>query len=81
MAVGIWIQSCLVFSFPFFSLGPRNCPGRNLASLELRLILSDILFAFDIEADCRIEDWEEQQSWILWVKRPLYVRLQLRDDL
>ena len=68
-------------AFNPFSLGPRNCLGRNLAYLEMRLILSHLLWTFDIEAEGEIPIWEEQKSWILWEKRPLYVRLNVRDGL
>ena len=34
-----------------FGTGPRVCVGRNLAYLEMRLILSHLLWGFDIELD------------------------------
>ena len=63
-------------AFNPFSLGPRNCLGRNLAYLEMRLVLTHLLWAFDFEAEASIGRWEEQKTWILWEKKPLYVRLK-----
>lgn len=63
-------------AFNPFSLGPRNCLGRNLAYLELRLILSHLLWAFDFELADKEWSWEKQKSWILWEKTPLNVRLK-----
>ncbi|KAL8641848.1 MAG: hypothetical protein Q9228_001395 [Teloschistes exilis] len=54
-----------------FSLGPRNCIGRNLAWLEMRLILSRLVWHFDLEAVADLAGWEEQKTWILWDKQPL----------
>lgn len=36
-------------AFTPFSLGPHNCPGQNLAYLEMRLILARMLWNFDME--------------------------------
>ncbi|KAL8818092.1 MAG: hypothetical protein Q9223_003205 [Gallowayella weberi] len=63
-------------AFNPFSLGPRNCLGRNLAYLELRLILSRLLWEFDFELVDKDWDWGAQKSWILWEKRPLNVRVR-----
>ncbi|KAL9105820.1 MAG: hypothetical protein Q9227_009076 [Pyrenula ochraceoflavens] len=66
-------------AFNPFSLGPRNCLGRNLAYLEMRLILARLLFAFDLEAaEKPAGKWEDQKSWILWEKMPLMVKLKIR---
>ena len=64
-----------------FSLGPRNCIGKNLAWAELRLILSRMLWNFDIGAIRgsdgaeKIVDWTKQKTWVLVQKEPLEVRL------
>ena len=65
-------------AFNPFSLGPRNCLGRNLAYLEMRLILAHLLWAFDFETESPISKWEEQKTWILWEKSPLPVKIRQR---
>ncbi|MCJ1380793.1 hypothetical protein MMC17_003902 [Xylographa soralifera] len=67
-------------AFNPFSLGPRNCIGRHLAYLEMRLILAHLLWEFDLEIPDgeTVGDWEEQKSWILWQKVPLRVKLIIR---
>lgn len=62
-----------------FSLGSRNCLGRNLAYLEMRLILARLFCHFDFEAAGELSRWEDQKSWILWEKTPLNLRLKLRE--
>lgn len=68
-------------AFNPFSLGPRRCLGRNLAYLEMQLVLAHLIWAFDFEP---VEDeeppwsWEQQKSWILWEKKSLNVRIKCR---
>ncbi|CAK4034465.1 cytochrome P450 [Lecanosticta acicola] len=67
-----------------FSVGPRNCIGRQLAYAEMRLILARILWKFDMELDharMGTGDWIlEQPVWVLWYKSPLWVKLKPRAD-
>ena len=65
-------------AFNPFSLGPRNCLGRNLAYLEMRLILAYLLWHFDFETEGKAWRWEDQKTWILWEKKPLNVRIRER---
>lgn len=66
-----------------FSLGPRNCPGRTLAFLEMRLILAKVLWSFDlaksVQADLPM--WEKQDIYWFWVKQPTYVTLRKSSRL
>lgn len=61
-----------------FSLGPRNCIGRNLAYAEMRLILAKMCFNFDMELDEeRCGNWiGDQKIFGLWEKWPLWVKLE-----
>ncbi|KAI4225731.1 MAG: hypothetical protein L6R36_003694 [Xanthoria steineri] len=68
-------QGTATSAFHPFSLGPRNCLGRNLAYLELRLILARLVWEFDFEFVGRGWRWEGQKSWILWEKGALEVRV------
>ncbi|KAJ7266574.1 cytochrome P450 [Mycena rebaudengoi] len=43
-----------------FSIGPANCVGRNLALLELRMVVAYIVQAFDI----RFADAYDQRRWL-----------------
>lgn len=67
-------------AFHPFSLGPHNCPGQNLAWLELRLIMAKLLWAFDLSIPPGIDlpVWEEQGIWWFWDKQPTVVRLTRR---
>jgi cytochrome P450 len=59
-----------------FSVGPRNCIGRNLAYAEMRLILAKVLFNFDLELDESMGEWTDQKVFVLWEKHPLLVKLK-----
>jgi averantin hydroxylase len=60
-----------------FSIGPRNCIGRNLAYSEMRLILAKTLYNVDLELDEKTGNWTElQRSYALWEKPPLWVHFK-----
>lgn len=40
-----------------FSFGPRNCLGKNLAYAEMRLVMSKMIWTFDLELDNSSQDW------------------------
>ncbi|TQN67766.1 Averantin hydroxylase [Colletotrichum shisoi] len=66
-----------------FSLGPRNCIGKNnlvvnisLAYAEMRLLLARIVYDFDIKLAEGNGPWiERQRSFGLWDRIPLHVHL------
>ncbi|EFX01803.1 cytochrome p450 monooxygenase [Grosmannia clavigera kw1407] len=59
-----------------FSVGPRNCLGRNLAYAEMRLILARIIFNFDLQLADPDFDWlKKSTAFILWKKPKLNVFL------
>ncbi|KAH0273615.1 benzoate 4-monooxygenase cytochrome P450, partial [Aureobasidium melanogenum] len=60
-----------------FSLGPRNCIGKNLAYHEMRLLLTMVLFNFDISLEEESKDWANQKVFVFWDKRPLMVKLKV----
>ncbi|KAJ5941998.1 Averantin hydroxylase [Penicillium verrucosum] len=62
-----------------FSFGPRNCIGRNLANIELRLILAKIFWHFDLELSPECRNWpKDQYIYTSWEKIPLKVRITAR---
>ncbi|CAI6085973.1 unnamed protein product, partial [Clonostachys chloroleuca] len=58
-----------------FSMGPRNCIGKNLAYAESRLLLVRLLWKFDIELMESSKDWNKQSTYVLWDKGSLDVKL------
>ncbi|KAI1380472.1 cytochrome P450 [Hypoxylon crocopeplum] len=57
-----------------FSLGPRGCIGKNFAHLELNLILSKLLWTYDLELVNKDLDWEENShEHVMWTKPELMV--------
>ncbi|KAH8778060.1 cytochrome P450 [Hyaloscypha finlandica] len=64
-----------------FSLGPRGCLGKNLAYLEMRLILGKLFWNFDMEYEAGRPEWVPLQdskkllAWIVWHKPALDVKL------
>ena len=50
----------------------------SLANAEMRLILSRVHYNFDLELDERSENWSRQETYILWNKPCLYIRLRPR---
>jgi len=47
-----------------------------MAYHEMRLILSKILWNFDLELCGECEQWNDQKIMIMWDKSPLYCRLK-----
>nr|KMM66554.1 trichothecene C-15 hydroxylase [Coccidioides posadasii RMSCC 3488] len=61
-----------------FSLGPRNCIGKNMAYAEMRMILCKLLYHFDMELTPETTDWTNQKVYFLWAKKPLMVTMKDR---
>ncbi|EOD48095.1 putative cytochrome p450 protein [Neofusicoccum parvum UCRNP2] len=64
-----------------FSFGPRNCIGRNLAYVEMRLILATILWNFDMEIVPGQDRWSDQKIFAVWEKSPLMLVFDIHDLL
>ncbi|KAK4201216.1 cytochrome P450 [Triangularia verruculosa] len=59
-----------------FSVGPRNCIGRNLAYVEMRVILARFIWHFDVAlGDEQSGVFPAAKSYGLWIKNPLKIRL------
>jgi cytochrome P450 len=62
-------------SFYPFSFGPAACIGKNLAYVELRLILAKLLWRFDVLPEPGSEQWlDNMRSYTLWDKPPLMIK-------
>ncbi|ERT02964.1 uncharacterized protein SPSK_08965 [Sporothrix schenckii 1099-18] len=63
-----------------FSVGPRNCIGRNMAYAEARLVLAQVLYNFDLTlAEPETPDsldWLDQKAYVLWDTPPMRVVLK-----
>ncbi|KAK1470428.1 averantin oxidoreductase [Colletotrichum tamarilloi] len=57
-----------------FQYGPRNCIGRNLAYVEMKIIMSRLLWHFDV-MNATDYNWMDQRVFAVWEKSPLWVRL------
>jgi cytochrome P450 len=67
-----------------FSLGPRGCIGKHLSYLELRLILANLLWHFDLartDGDAPFDVWDPAEdlkhvkAFNTWNKPPLMCKL------
>lgn len=61
-------------AFQPFSVGARACLGRNMAYHEIRIIFTKVLWNFDLHLCAESTDWSDQKIYILWNKRPLWVK-------
>ncbi|KAK7222568.1 hypothetical protein V2G26_010571 [Clonostachys chloroleuca] len=63
-------------AFQPFSFGPRNCLGKNLAYAEMRLILSRIVWNFDLHLAKDSDGWiDKSETYLIWRKPALNVHL------
>ncbi|EFR00286.1 isotrichodermin C-15 hydroxylase [Nannizzia gypsea CBS 118893] len=71
-----YISDCKKAYQPF-SYGPRNCLGKNLAYAEMRLVLTRLLWNFDLELLEESKDWHDRQKvWMMWDKGDLNVKIR-----
>jgi len=67
--------------FPF-SYGPTSCAGKNLALMEMRMVLCWLLrrFRFSKAPDVAYEEWEgKSQDWFVMHVDPLSVNVSIRE--
>ncbi|KAK1585976.1 cytochrome P450 [Colletotrichum navitas] len=66
-------------AFQPFSVGTRNCIGKNLANAEMRLIMARLIWNFEIRPTEDIHKWyQESEVYMLWDKGPMKVYLTPR---
>ncbi|KJZ77309.1 Isotrichodermin C-15 hydroxylase [Hirsutella minnesotensis 3608] len=63
-----------------FSVGPRDCIGKNLAYSEMRLILARLIWEFDITLAEDSIGWDERNKfYMMYAKGPVKVYLRPRS--
>lgn len=65
-------------AFVQFGAGPRVCPGRHLATLEMRLVLSMLLRNFEVELACPAGEIREVDAFTMM---PSHMPVRLRPRL
>ncbi|KAF6837161.1 cytochrome P450 [Colletotrichum plurivorum] len=63
-----------------FSHGPRACMGRHMAYVEMRMIMTKMLWNFDLKLCDEDENWLDQPVFLVFKKRPLLVHVRPRND-
>ncbi|CCT76004.1 related to isotrichodermin C-15 hydroxylase (cytochrome P-450 monooxygenase CYP65A1) [Fusarium fujikuroi] len=58
-----------------FSTGPRDCIGKSFAYAEMRLLLTRLLWRFDLELLPQSKDWIVQKVYFLHEKPEMHVRM------
>ncbi|KAF5875949.1 putative toxin biosynthesis cytochrome p450 protein [Botrytis fragariae] len=58
-----------------FSVGGRNCVGKNLAYAEMRLILTRLVLDFDFAIQEGSQYWIRQKLFTFWEKPPLLIKI------
>ncbi len=61
-----------------FGAGPRICPGRYLALLEMKMAIAVLLGNFDIE-DVTTPDGREAKEHLAFTMQPVGLRMRLRE--
>lgn len=68
--------------FEPFMVGPRNCLGRTLAWMEMKLILAKLFCAFDLwlVPELNGEDWANQKAHFAAQTKSLFVTLESKVE-
>lgn len=62
-----------------FSVGPRNCIGKQWGLRAVRALLAQIVLNFDLERTGNDWAWEDQNTSFVWEKKDLMLNLKLRS--
>lgn len=47
-----------------------------MAYHEMRLLIAKVLYSFDLDLAPESDDWADQETYILWQKKPLMCKLK-----
>ncbi len=61
-----------------FGAGPRMCPGRNLALIEMKMAIAMLLGRFEIDS-VEPDGGGEPREWLAFTMAPLDLRMRLRE--
>ena len=61
-----------------FGAGPRMCPGRNLALMEMKMAMATLLGRFEIDG-VEPAGGGEAREWLAFTMAPLGLRMRLRE--
>lgn len=53
-----------------------NAGHDSLAFVEMRVVLTRLLWEFDIELIDKAQEWEKARVFLIWEKKPLFVKLK-----
>ncbi|KAI4154345.1 MAG: hypothetical protein LQ340_001724 [Diploschistes diacapsis] len=67
-------------AFQPFSTGLRNCIGAKLFSVQAKLVLSRLLWNFDIGWAVKDPAWLNQKAWLGFEHKPLFLRITKRGQ-
>ncbi|KAF7861417.1 hypothetical protein EAF04_007982 [Stromatinia cepivora] len=64
-----------------FSIGHSNCIGKNLAWAEIRLVITRLLWVFDVAESGKRLDWTKLKTLMIIQKEPIMVKIKLREGI
>ncbi|KAI8627403.1 cytochrome P450 monooxygenase [Xylariaceae sp. FL1651] len=64
-----------------FSLGYRACIGRSFAYMQMSLVISKLLYSYDLVLEEDQMNWPmESKHYVMWVKAPYHVHVHKRSQ-
>jgi cytochrome P450 len=62
-----------------FGLGGRNCLGKSVALAEMRIVLTKLVWTFELSATSGgLVNWKELKNYIVVQKEPIHIVVGLR---
>ncbi|TGO50025.1 hypothetical protein BOTNAR_0408g00010 [Botryotinia narcissicola] len=64
-----------------FSIGHSNYLGKNLAWVEIRLVIARLLWAFDVAETGKRLDWTKLKTLMIIQKEPIMLSIKIREGI